>query len=155
MTTGCLFGFEDFEIPKLTVKDNKVINNNFILTQIKNTSISLVPSIFIIAVAICVAIFSKSSVMTVAFPLTMYFAATVFNTQLMFSPKSWVQYSIIPYFNLNDFFNKERMDIITENNIIYDMNISLNNGIVMLVILTVVLIISSIIKFNKSDIKNV
>lgn len=153
LTGGLLFGFDSYFIPELVNSAGTIIEQSYLLIALQNLTICLLPVVFFVTGAFMLSTLTKSSALAVGISIGGLFASSIANMMLIFNPMKWIQYTPLPYANFASFFGNMK-DVIIGNNIKYGMNITIENGCLMLLACIVIAIVISFITFIRTDIKN-
>ncbi len=155
ITTGICYGFSDFMTNDLNVINGKIAEVSFFIQMLKIYSISLIPVLFFVIFAFAVSTVLRSSAAAIALPLAGMLGGQIVQMLFYMNPKVWLSYTPIPYISLSPLLEGgSYADMISSMNIMYNMNISVLNGSLIYVILTVIILFITFVVFNKIDIKN-
>ena len=149
-----IYGIDILNIPNLEIINSKVEEQSIFIQSVNYTLLTLISTFSLICIAVTLAVFSRSPAATIAGSLAIYFGSMLFNMEMVYTPQFWMQYTIIPYINFMNFSDNIISNIIMQNNIKYGLDITIERGIITFVVLSLVLLIISTIRFNKMDIKN-
>lgn len=154
LSVGIMYSFESFKAPVLDIVNGIVVEKNLILESIKYTLLTLISTFSLISIALALAVFSRSPAATIATSLAIYFGSFLLNIEMLNAPKKWMQYTIIPYIDFSNFNGNEMYSMIIQNNIKFGLDMTVERGVITFLVLSIILIAISIIRFNKMDIKN-
>ena len=154
LSVGIMYSFESFKAPVLDIVNGIVVEKNLILESIKYTLLTLISTFSLISIALALAVFSRSPAATIATSLAIYFGSFLLNIEMLNAPKKWMQYTIIPYIDFSNFNGNEMYSMIIQNNIKFGLDMTVDRGVITFLVLSIILIAISIIRFNKMDIKN-
>lgn len=152
ISAGLAYGFGDFAMPILALKDGAVIHQNFILSLIPNLLYVSISLIFIIAVVFALSTVMKNTALAVGLTMVGFLGsmpAAMIAGQL---GMTWVDKTFIPYVNLTNFVDggSYMVEMLEKTG----MKLSASVGPVHLLVLAAVFIGISFSVFVKRDVKN-
>ena len=125
----------------------KSVNTNLIIDFFYYST----PLIFITVLTIFLSSNLKSSSLSTTILIIILFTSNLITELLLLLKLKFIIYTPLPYIDFNIFMNKE---IIIEFNNLYNINLNLNSGVVIILIYSVIILLLTIILFNKKDIKS-
>ena len=125
----------------------KSVNTNLIIDFLYYST----PLIFITVLTIFLSSNLKSSSLSTTILIIILFTSNLITELLLLLKLKFIIYTPLPYIDFNIFMNKE---IIIEFNNLYNINLNLNSGVVIILIYSVIILLLTIILFNKKDIKS-
>lgn len=125
----------------------KSVNTNLIIDFLYYST----PLIFITILTIFLSSNLKSSSLSTMILIIILFTSNLITELLLLLKLKFIIYTPLPYIDFNIFMNKE---LIIEFNNLYNINLNLNSGVIIILIYSVIILLLTIILFNKKDIKS-
>lgn len=148
--SGIIYGFNDMFLPKLIFIDNRIVEINYLWWVLKNMCICFIPMIFISSFIMLLSVITLNVNIVVGISI-------IISALSSFILKFIVEYRLV-FFKFIPFSYLNLSDFIMNNNLIFkaliNNGISLNLGLFILIISSIICYIISHIVYVKKDITN-
>ena len=128
-----------------------LITKNVNITLIKDFFFYSIPLIFINVLTLYISTNIKSSSLSTTILIIFLFTSNLITELFLLLKLKIVIYTPLPYIDFNIYINKE---VITAFNNLYNTNLNLNSGVIIILVYSVITLLLALILFNKKDIKS-
>ena len=149
ISSGIINGFGGLATKVIAFSGDKIVEQNFIISIIPKLLFSSISLIFIIALVFAISTIIKNTALAVGLTTVAYLGSSIATMIMAGLGMKWVGKTILPYMNLSTF--------ITDPNYAERFNdIVLNPtmGAIQLLVFVTILIIASLLVFEKRDVMN-
>lgn len=156
VTTVILYGASDFSIPYLMVSGGEIVEVAALPYLLFKMTVIFLPSFSMICLAFLFSVLIKRAVVSMAIPLIINIFGAGASTLFVGTPcKKFppLKLTPIPYFNLSNFWCEPELQMNMTHSPL-DYGLTLNMGILMFVLYSVIILALSFVIFNKQQIKN-